>query len=249
MWTGCQPQEGSRPDPYDLAIQEYRHQRSSPSLTAATTASDRTIPVRIHLLRVSDEETSSVSTLWRLAEEERITPSKPELFSESGFRVGHAGRPLRSQLRMLESRLSSAESSDVELSLRDGSSGFAEIGSRVAIPLFYYKSDLFSRMDYAFDRVVQRLRIAVHSTTDGRIELDVTPILFNLRNDGGNFFLSDLNIKTILDPGHALFFGWSNTGRQDIASAFLTCDVKGQKGKTLIVIAPLSPRDSPGGIE
>jgi hypothetical protein len=246
--AGCQSMVETRPDPYDLAIQEYRNRRSASSPAVEAAHSDRLVTVHVHILHIPEDETPTITSLWRLAEEERITPSRAEVFSQSGFRLGRAGQSLRSQLRMLETRLPSVHRSDLELPIRDGSSASAEIGNRIVIPLFYYKNDLYSRMDYAFDRVGQRLRIAIHTTTDGRIELDLTPILVNLRNDGGSVFLSDLNVKAVLDPGQALFFGWSNTGRQDIATAFLTCDLEGEKARTLVVIAPSLPTDSTEGL-
>jgi len=245
--AGCESMAPSRTDPYDQAIQAYRQRQALQPRQSDSGSSGRTISLQIHLFEVSGEELSTLTALWRLAEEERITPARAELFNESGFRVGRAGPALRSQLKMLESRLASARGADAVLSVRDGSAGVAEVGTKILVPLFYYKSDLYSRMDYQFDRIGRRLRIVPRYLSDDRMELDLTPILVNLRNDGGNFFLSDLSVKVILDAGQSLFFGGSNTGRQDAASAFLTCEQKEQKGRMLVVITPTIQEASPAG--
>jgi hypothetical protein len=244
--AGCEPTAPSRTDPYDQAIQQYRQRQALQPRRSDPVDSGRTVSLQIHLFYAFGEEISTLNALWRLAEEERITPARAELFTESGFRVGRAGAA-RSQLKMLESRMASARGGDAVLSVRDGSAGVAEVGAKILVPLFYYKSDLYSRMDYQFDRIDRRLRIVPRCLSDDRMELDLTPILVNLRNDGGNFFLSDLNVKVVLDAGQSLFFGGSNTGRQDAASAFLTCDLNEQKGRTLVVITPtIQPASAAG---
>jgi hypothetical protein len=245
--AGCESTVSSRTDPYDQAIQAYRQRQALQPQRSAPVESGRAVSLQIHLFHVSGEETSTLNALWRLAEEERITPARAELFTESGFRVGRAGPALRSQLKMLESRMGSARGADAVLSVRDGSSAIAEVGPKILVPLFYYKNDLYSRMDYAFDRIGRRLRIVPRSLSDDRMELDLTPILVNLRNDGGNVFLSDLNVKVVLGAGQSLFFGGSNTGRQDVASAFLTCEMNDQKGRTLVVITPTQQTPSAAG--
>jgi hypothetical protein len=247
LLAGCETTAPSRTDPYDQAIQAYRQRQALQPRRPDPVESGRTISLQIHLFEVSGEEISTLTALWRLAEEERITPARAELFTESGFRVGRAGAALRSQLKMLESRMASAHGSEAILSVRDGAAGVAEVGTKILVPLFYYKSDLYSRMDYQFDRIGRRLRIVPRCLPDDRMELDLTPILVNLRNDGGNFFLSDLSVKVVLDAGQSLFFGGSNTGRQDAASAFLTCELKDQKGRMLVVITPTIQEASPAG--
>jgi hypothetical protein len=245
--AGCESTAPSRTNPYDQAIQQYRQRQALQPRQSDPVDSGRTVSLQIHLFDVSVEDVSTLNAMWRLAEEERITPARAELFTESGFRVGRAGAALRSQLKMLESRMGSARGPDAVLSVRDGSAGIAEVGTKILVPLFYYKSDLYSRMDYQFDRIGRRLRIVPRCLSDDRMELDLTPILVNLRNDGGNFFLSDLNVKVVLEAGQSLFFGGSNTGRQDAASAFLTCDLKEQKGRTLVVITPtIQPASAAG---
>ena len=246
LLAGCDLPVRSRLNPYDQAIQEYRQRQALQPRRSDPVNSGQSISLQIHLFEVSGEEISTLNALWRLAEEERITPARAELFTESGFRVGRAGAALRSQLKMLESRMATARGADSVLSVRDGSAGVAEVGSKILVPMFYYKSDLYSRMDYAFDRIDRRLRIVPRCLSDDRMELDLTPILVNLRNDGGNFFLSDLNVKVVLDAGQSLFFGGSNTGRQDVASAFLTCELNEQKTRTLVVITPtIQPASAP----
>jgi hypothetical protein len=245
--AGCEPTAPSRTAPYDQAIQAYRQRQALQPRRSDPVDSGRTVSLQIHLFYASGEEISTLNALWRLAEEERITPARAELFTESGFRVGRAGAALRSQLKMLESRMASTHGSDAVLSVRDGAAGVAEVGAKILVPLFYYKSDLYSRMDYQFDRIGRRLRIVPRCLPDDRMELDLTPILVNLRNDGSNFFLSDLNVKVVLDAGQSLFFGGSNTGRQDMASAFLTCDLKEQKGRMLLVITPTAQPASAAG--
>lgn len=247
LLAGCDLPVRSQLNPYDQAIQEYRQRQALKPQASDPLDSGRTISLQVHLFDLSGEDISTLMALWRLAEEERITPARAELFNESGFRVGRAGAALRSQLKMLESRMTTARGSDTVLSVRDGAAGFAEVGTKILVPLFYYKSDLYSRMDYQFDRIGRRLRIVPRSLSDDRMELDLTPILVNLRNDGGNYFLSDLNVKVVLDAGQSLFFGGSNTGRQDAASAFLTCELNDQKGRTLVVITPTIQPASPSG--
>ncbi len=236
--VGCEQSGPSRLNPYDQAIQDYRQRRAIQSSPSVAVGSGKMISLLVHRLDAAGEDLTAINSLWRLAEEERITPARAELFTESGFRIGRGGSALRSQLQMLESRMPAEGRSDSVLSVRDGSAGIGDIGTRILIPLFYYKNDLYSRMDYAFDRIDRRLRVVPRILSDDRMELELTPILVNLRNDGGGTYLSDLSVKVVLDPGQSLFFGAANTGRQDIASAFLTCEQNGQKGRSLIVITP-----------
>ncbi|NLH18315.1 MAG: hypothetical protein GX455_17205 [Phycisphaerae bacterium] len=244
--SGCDQPVRSRLTPYDQAIEAYRQRQAVQPSPSEPADSGRTVSLLIRLIDACGEDLTTLNTLWRLAEEERITPVRAELFTESGFRVGRAAASLRSQLKMLESRMTTARSKDLVVTVRDGSAGVAEIGSKILIPLFYYKNDLFSRMDYAFDRIDRRLRIVPRILSDNRMELELTPVLVNVRNDGGSTFLSDLSVKIVLDAAQSLFFGGSNTGRQDIASAFLTCDLNGQKGRTLVVITPTIQESSVG---
>lgn len=243
---GCEQPVRSRLNPYDQAIEAYRQRQAVQPIRSEPADTGRTISLLVRLIDAGGEDLTSLNALWRLAEEERITPVRAELFTESGFRIGRAAESLRSQLKMLESRMTTARTKDLVVTVRDGSAGVGEIGSGILIPLFYYKNDLFSRMDYAFDRIDRRLRIVPRVLSDNRMELELTPVLVNIRNDGGSTFLSDLSVTIVLDAGQSLFFGGSNTGRKDIASAFLTCDLNDQKGRTLIVITPTIQESSSG---
>jgi len=201
-------------------------------------AAGQNIRVAVNLLTTSAADYSSIDALFRYVDRNVTVTSQPDAFGTSGLVVGLASEDFRLRLRTVARRMQSYEDTELFVVLADGSTGFINIGTEIAVPRFHYAGRWYSYTDYAFRQAGRSLEVAARIRPDGLIEMRLTPVFTKFLSAGGDLALTELTTTVAAAPGQTIVVGGSETQQDSAAWALLSYRQAGRQTRTLVTVTP-----------
>ena len=177
------------------------------------------IRIDVKLLTTTLEQYSAVEVLWRYVDRGTVAISRPETFAQAGLRIGVANDDFEVQLNIAKKELQTTSESLLFLVVADGTEGMINIGTEIAVPVFYYQGRRYSGVQYAFRQAGRSLLVFARSTPTGTIELELTPVFSDFLNSGGDLKLTELSPTVRVLPRQTVVLGGSSSSSQDVATA------------------------------
>jgi hypothetical protein len=234
LLAGCDTPQTSE-SPYDRTSREIERLKAE-SEKAASIGDN--IKIVVNLLTTSMNDRSAVDSLWRYVDRNVAVIKRPDVYRQSGLRVGLAGKNFGAQLNVTKRQLKSSEETELFLVLADGATGYINIGREIAVPRFYYSGRWYSGVGYEFRQAGRSLQVTARKLPSGLIDMELTPIFSNFLSDGGDLELTELSTRVTAQPGQTLVIGGGDTAGEDVATALLGYSKTGEKKQTLITVTP-----------
>jgi len=122
---------------------ESHHERVSREIeeslaqARAQAGTGENIRITVKMLSVSTEDYSALDLAWQYVGRNVAVAKRPDVFAQSGLRVGVGNESFNVQLNIIKSKLKSSEETELFIVVADGSSGFINVGTEIAVPRFF----------------------------------------------------------------------------------------------------------------
>ena len=212
---GCESADTERQSHYDK-ISEQIEQLKAQSEAQANQhdGSGDNIRVTIKLLTTSKSDYFAIDALWEYVNRNFVVRKRPEIFVDSGIKIGTAVGDFKARLDVAKQQLKSSEETEMFLVLANGSSGYINMGTEISVPRFYYFDRYYKSVDYQFRQAGKSFKVTVQKIPDRNlINLKLTPVFSNFLNDGGDLELTELLTNITIRPNQPVVIGGS-TGEQ-----------------------------------
>ena len=202
----------------------------------ASTYLEGNIKVVVNSLTTSVNDYFAIDTLFQYVNKNVVIKKKPDIYAQSGLQIGVGGDNFKAQLNITREQLKSSEISELFLVLADGSSGYINIGTKIAVPRFYHYGRWYSHVSYEFRQAGRSMEVFARKLPSGLIEMELTPVFSRFLNDGGDLVLTELSTRVTVRPGQTLVIGGGDTSQENVATALLSYSKTGETKKTLMTV-------------
>lgn len=234
LLTGCRSSDtgASSESHYD------RLSRQIEQLKAQTAVSGTNIRIVVNMLTTRLDDYAAVDSLWQYADRNAAVAGQGGAFARSGLKIGLANENFRARLDIVKRSLKYSEDSELFLVVADGTSGYINIGTEIAVPRFFYSGRWYSGVEYEFRQAGKSLRVDARRLPDGRVEMLLTPVFSRFLSGGGDIELTELSTIVTARPGQAVVIGGSTTDNDNVAAALFSQRSQAEKRQTLITVTP-----------
>ena len=232
LLAGCETSQKSSESDYDSISNEIDRLKAQ----AESSGIGDNIKVVVNMLSANESEEFAIDSLLQYVDKNVSITKNPELMTGSGLKIGVADSNFRARLDVTKSQLKSSEETELFLLLADGTSGYINIGSEIAVPQFYYFDRWYSSVGYEFRQAGRSLKVTVRKLPSGMVYIELTPVFSRFLSDGGDLELTELSTTVTVRDGQTIVIGGGDTATQNVATALLAYSKSGQKRKTLITV-------------
>ena len=235
LLTGCETSQKSSGRHYDRVSDEIERLKAESEKAASI---GENIKITVNLLTASVEDLFAIDSLFQYVDRKIAVTKRPQVYTQSGLRIGVAGENFHARLDITKQQLRSSEETELFLVLADGSTGYINIGREIAVPRFFYYGRWYSAVEYEFRQAGRSLGVTARRLPSGLIEMELTPVFSKFLSNGGDLELTELSTKVMARSGQTLVIGGGNTAGENVATALLGYTKMGEKKQTLITVTP-----------
>jgi hypothetical protein len=233
--AGCQVTQTPTESEYDRVSREIEQIRAKSEAAAAIGSN---IKVVVNMLSTDASERLAIDSIWQYVDKNVAIIKRPEVYNNSGLQIGIGNENFKVRLDITKQQLKSSEDIELFVVLADGSTGYINVGTEIAVPRFFYHGRWYSSVGYDFRQAGRSLKVTARKLPSGLIDMELTPVFSKFLSDGGDLELTELSTRVTARPGQTLVIGGGNTAEENVASALLSYDKYGQKKQTLITVTP-----------
>ncbi len=180
------------------------------------------IKVTVRMLTVDERDFEALDTLWGYTTGSLTVKRRADIFPESGLKVHMAAGDLSAQLAAVKKNARHSEETEMFLVLANGETGYINLGTEIAVPRFYYLTRWYEAADYQFRRAGRGFKVrAIRVPGRDLVNLQLTPVLSQFLNDGGDKEFTEMSASLTVKPGQSILVGGSRTSRENFSSALL----------------------------
>ncbi|MHC4152715.1 MAG: hypothetical protein ACYSSP_11555 [Planctomycetota bacterium] len=234
LLSGCETSQVSSESDYDRVSSEMDRLKAE----AESSGIGDNIKVVINMLSTDAADSFAIDSLFQYVDKNISIAKNPQLMTGSGLTIGVADSNFRAQLNITKTELRFSEETQLLLLLADGTSGYINIGTEIAIPQFYYSNQWYSSAVYDFRRAGRSLKVTARKLPSGLVYMELTPVFSSFLSDGGDLELTELSTTVTVNPSQTLVIGGGDTSTENVATALLAFQQSGRKRKTLITVTP-----------
>jgi len=195
------------------------------------------IKVTVKKLTVEERDFSALDSLWEYAPGDFVIYKRPDIFHESGLKVGISRSGLKAQIQAVREKTKSSEMTEMFLVVADGSEGYINMGREILIPQFYYLNRWYKQVNYQFKSAGRSFKVlAVRIPGRDLINLRITPVFSNFLDDGSTKEFTELMTNVTIKAGESVLIGGSRSSYENLASALLGRSVEKGKTDTVIIV-------------
>jgi len=235
LLTGCQTLQTSSESEYDRVSREIEQLKTE---SQAAGSMGENIKIVVNMLTASITDRFAIDSLWQYVDKNVAIVKRPEVFSQSGLKIGVAGENFRARLDITKKQLKSSEKTELFVVLADGMTGYINVGKEILVPRFYYFGRWYSSVGYEFRQAGRSLKVTARKLPSGLIDMELTPVFSKFLNDGGDLELTELSTRVTTLPGQTLVIGGGDTTEENVATALLSYSKYGEKKQTLVTVTP-----------
>jgi hypothetical protein len=232
--AGCETSQKSSESDYESISSEIDRLKAQ----AESSGIGDNIKIVVNMLSVNESENFTIDSLLQYVDKNVSITKNPELMTDSGLKIGIADSNFSARLDVTKSQLKSSQETELFLLLADGTSGFINIGSEIAVPQFYYFDRWYSSVGYEFRQAGRSLKVTARKLPSDMVYIELTPVFSRFLSNGGDLELTELSTTVTVRGGQTIVIGGGDTTTQNIATALLAYSKSGQKRKTLITVTP-----------
>jgi len=232
--SGCEGLQSSSETNYDSVSREIEQLKAE----AEKASIGDNIKIVVNMLSTNVADNFAIDSLWRYVNRNITIAKRPEVFAQSGLRIGLAGNNFSAWLDITKRQLKSSEETELFIVLADGATGYINIGKEIAIPRFYYFGRWYTGVDYEFRQAGRSLKVIARKLPSGLIDMELTPVFSKFSGDGGSIELTELSTRVTARPGQGLVIGGGDSAGENVATALLGYRKMGEKKQTLIIVTP-----------
>jgi len=238
LTAGCES-TGSSQSEYDRVSQEIEDSLAQARAQAqAGGGTGQNIRITVKMLTVSVRDYSAVDALWQYVGQNVAIAKRPDVFARSGMKIGVASGPFSAQLNIVKQKLKSSEEAELFIVVADGSSGFINVGTEIAIPRFFYMGRWYSGTAYEFRQAGRSLRVTANRLPSDMIKMELTPMFSKFLSSGGNIELTELATTVMARVGQTVVLGGSTNAGENVATALFSRQTGSERKQTLITVTP-----------
>ena len=238
LLTGCQsPDTGTPSESHHDKVSRQIEQLKAESQAAASTGSN--IKIVVNMLTTDIRDYAAINSLWRYVKPDVHVSRRPDLFDQSGLRIGIAGDTFKVKLGIIKSQIASSEDTELFIVVADGCPGYISIGREISVPRFYYFGRFYKAVDYEFRRAGRSLKVVARRLPSGLIDMELTPVFSKFMGTGGDMELTELSTRVTARPGQLVVLGGVDvTDEESVAAALLSHYDYPRETQTLITVTP-----------
>lgn len=196
------------------------------------------IRVTVRMLTVGTGDYSALDASFEFVSRNVAIAKRPEVFAQSGLKIGVGNDSFQGQLDIIKSRLKSSEESELFVVLADGASGYINVGTEIAVPHFFYSGRRYSSVGYEFRQAGRSLQVTAVKQPGGMIRMELTPVFSKFLSNGGDIELTELTTTVVVREGQSVVIGGSTGTSEDVATALLSRQTGTERKQTLITVTP-----------
>jgi len=239
LLAGCESNLQEHQDEHFEKVSEQIEQikTQADSVVPADTEAVGNIKVTVKMLTVDEQDFSAIDGLWQYASDDFVVYRRPDIFHESGIKVGISRGNLTAKLAAVKNKSKYSEQSEMFLVLADGSTGYVDIGKEILVPRFYYLNRWYEAGEYEFRRAGRGFKVtAVRIPERELVNLRITPVFSSFLSDRGDKKFNELMTNVTIKPGQSVLIGGTRTSHESLASALLGRSATKRKTDTVIVV-------------
>ena len=233
--AGCQSQQTPAESEYDRVSREIERIKAE---SEAAVATGHNIKIVVNMLSTDVSDRFAIDSLWKYVDKNVAIIKRPEVYNRSGLEIGIGNDDFMVRLDITKRQLKSSEDTELFIVLTDGSTGYINVGTEIAVPRFYYHGRWYSSIGYDFRQAGRSLKVTARRLPSGLVDIELTPVFSKFLSDGGDLELTELSTRVTARAGQALVIGGGNIAEENVATALLSYDKSGQKKQTLITVTP-----------
>ena len=235
LLAGCITTQTSSDSNFDQVSREIARLKTESAKNASI---GNNIKITVNLLTTSVKDYFAIDTLTQNVYGNVTVTKYPEIYAQSGLRIGVAYGNFRAQLDIAKRQLKSSEDTELFLVLADGATGSINVGREISVPRFYYFGRWYNGIEYEFKKAGRSIKVTVHRLPSGLIEMELTPVFSRFLSDGGNLEMTELSTTVVASPGEIVVIGGGDTTGENVANALLGFSKESEKKQTLITVTP-----------
>jgi len=230
LLAGCETSQSDH-DRVSSEIDRLRAQAESSSI-------GDNIKIVVNMLSTDAAESFTIDSLFQYVDKNISITKNPQLMTGSGLTIGVADSNFRAQLNIAKTQLTFSEETQLFLLLADGTSGYINIGTEIAVPQFYYSNQWYSSTVYDFRQAGRSLKVTARKLSSGLIYIELTPVFSRFLSGGGDLELTEFSTTVTVSPSQTLVIGGGDTSTENVATALLAFRQSGRQRRTLITVTP-----------
>lgn len=237
VFVGCQSEEDREENHYDEVSREIEQLKAESEAQAQVqTISGDNIRIVVNMLTTSKQDYFAVDALWRYVSRGFVVAKRPELYVDSGIKIGVGTGDFRARLDIVKQHLKSSEEAEIFLVLADGYSGYINVGTEITVPRFYYFDRYYKAVDYEFRRAGKSLEVTARKIPERPlVNLKITPVFSKFLNDGGDLEMTELSTHITVMSGQPVVIGGTTNEQEDAGKALFRYEKGTIKKQTLII--------------
>jgi hypothetical protein len=233
--AGCQSQHTPAESEHDRISREIERIKAESEAAAAT---GHNIKIVVNMLSTDVSDRLAIDSLFKYVDKNVTIIKRPEVYRRSGLEIGIGNDNFMVKLDITKRQLKSFENSELFVVLADGSTGYINVGTEIAVPRFYYHGRWYSSVGYDFRQAGRSVKVTARRLPSGLVDIELTPVFSKFLSDGGELELTELSTRVSARPGQTLVIGGGDTAEENVAAALLSYHKFGQNKQTLITVAP-----------
>ncbi|MFA5422508.1 MAG: hypothetical protein WC374_01450 [Phycisphaerae bacterium] len=216
----AEPVKQEQAEPNAPAVQSEQTESQADGQTPQQQAAD--IKVNVTLLTVDKNDFEALDTLWGYTTGALTVKRRSDIFNESGLKVHMAAGDLSPKFNAFKNSIKSRQEKEISLELADRETGYADLGTGIRNPKFYYLTKWYDADNYQFSSAGRSFKIGIIKVP-GRdlLNVQITPVLKNFLNGGGDKEFTELRTALTVKPNQSILIGGSRTSRENLSSALL----------------------------
>jgi hypothetical protein len=235
LLAGCQTSQTSSESEYERVSREIDQLKTESQVAGSM---GENIKIVVYMLTTSITDHFAIDSLWQYVDKNVAIVKRPEVFSQSGLKIGVAGENFKARLDITKKQLESSEKTELFVVLSDGTTGCINVGKEIFVPRFYYFGLWYSSVGYEFKQAGRSLKVTARKLPSGLIDMELTPVFSKFLSDGGDLELTELSTRVTALPGQTLVIGGGDTTEENVATALLSYSKYGEKKQTLVTVTP-----------
>ena len=128
--AGCETSQESSDSHYDRVSREIEQIKAEAEKAASI---GDNIKIVVNLLTTSVADHFAIDSLLQYVDKNVAIAKRPEVYTQSGLKIGVAGENFRARLDITKRQLKSSEETELFLVLADGATGYINIGKEIAV--------------------------------------------------------------------------------------------------------------------
>ena len=234
--AGCE--SGGRSESHHDRVSREIEESLAQARAQASTGTGENIRITVRMLTASTRDYSALDAAWRYVNRNVAIAKRPDIFARSGLRVGVGNESFNAQLNIIKSQLKSSEDTELFVVFADGSSGFINVGTEIAVPRFFHMGRWYSGVGYEFRQAGRSLKVSAQKLPGGLIRMELTPVFSRFLSSGGDMELTELSTTVTAGVGQTIVLGGSTGSGEDVATALFSRQVGTERKRTLITVTP-----------